>query len=136
MDFGSYEMWDLFNTSENESKRDEYKDVASKLESYLETINGYIRAADNEFTTFNNVHIYNQDFSGEIADGFYNKSSKCENELRDYINRLKAVRDLINNNKVKCEGLYNNYGNACDEEDRNGKAEWEERKKNESKTRQ
>ena len=120
-----YDWYDFWNESHSESKRDEYKKAKKKLSGYLETINKYIREAENEIKGFNTVYSYDSGFYGDIADGFETKSIKYEQQVKGYINILKSIRDLISNTNDTCGSLYDQYYEACEEEDRIGRAEWE-----------
>ena len=120
-----YDWHDFWNESHNESKRDEYKKAKKKLSGYLETINKYIREAENEIKGFNTVYSYDPGFYGDIADGFETKSIKYEQQVKGYIDILKSIRDLISNTNDTCGSLYDQYYEACEEEDRIGRAEWE-----------
>ena len=120
-----YDWHDFWNESHNESKRDDYKKAKKKFSGYLETINKYIREAENEIKGFNTVYSYDPGFYSDIADGFERKSIKYEQQVKGYIDILKSIRDLISNTNDKCGSVYDLYYEACEEEDRIGRVEWE-----------
>ena len=122
----SYYWYDLFHTSTNERKRDEYKKAVNRLTTHKEKLYENIKACENSFDNFKFVYSDSSEISGDVIDNFFNKSEDLDRKVQDYISRLWTAYNEVCNRLSRAQELYDSYYEACVIEDQENERKWEE----------
>ncbi len=121
-----YDLWDIFDYSLNERKRDEYKSAKKKLNKYKENLDEYIEKCKYNIQGFSDIYFENVNIYGEAIDLFCEKSEKSHKDIKSYIDRLELISSIIGKRRDKAQELYSYYLRQCEIEDENERRKWEE----------
>lgn len=124
-----YDLWDMFNYSDNERKRDEYKDVKSELKEYKDNINRYLSQCEEDMKNYFKVYEETNGLKGDVINSFYSKSEEYKNKINRYISELKSINESISVRYDEASKLYKGYISKCKEEDLKGREKWEKEHK-------